>query len=99
MTQLTFEFDWSANKAAQNQKKHGISFEEAASAFDDDHAAIFADEWHEDDELREILVGYSSKNRILFVSFVQRADNMIRIISARRANLEERKRYEDEARF
>ncbi len=99
MTQSAVEFEWDADKAAHNLKKHGVSVEEAASAFDDDQAVIFDDEWHDDNEPREILVGYSNKNRLLFISFVQRAENIIRIISARRANLEERKRYEEEARF
>ncbi len=69
MTQPTIEFEWSTDKAAHNLKKHGGSLEEAASAFDDDHALIFNDEWHDEDEPREILVGYSIKNRLLFVSF------------------------------
>lgn len=92
-------FEWSATKAANNLRRHGVSFEEAASAFDDESALIVPDEWHDDNEPREILIGYSENNRLLFISFVRRADDLIRIISARRANPEERQAYEEEARF
>jgi len=77
------EFEWSGTKAAGNLKKHGDSFDEAETMFDDNHAYIQEDEPHSDDEPREIIIGYSEHNRLLMVSFVQRAVNPIRLISAR----------------
>jgi uncharacterized DUF497 family protein len=88
------EFEWDEEKAASNKKKHGVDFEEAASVFADQLAAIFDEEAHSSEELREIIVGHSSKNRLLLVSFTERA-GVIRIISARRATKQERKDYEE----
>ncbi len=99
MTERNIQFEWSAKKAASNLKKHGISFEEAETAFDDEHAYIFDDETHSDDEPRELVIGYSNRNRLLIVSFIQRVWNYIRIISARRANRAEHTKYEEEKRF
>ena len=62
MTPRNIEFEWSVTKAASNLKKHGISFDEAETAFDDGFASIFDDEWHADEEPREILIGYSQKS-------------------------------------
>jgi uncharacterized DUF497 family protein len=76
-------FEWNADKAAANVKKHSISFQEAATAFADELAVVVPDEGHSDDEPREILIGYSEHNRLLFVSFVQRAHDLVRIVSAR----------------
>jgi uncharacterized DUF497 family protein len=88
------EFEWDEGKAASNNKKHGVTFEEAATVFGDPLAAIFDDEAHSKDEQREIIVGYSDKNRLLLVSFTERGDR-IRIISARRATKQERKGHEE----
>ncbi len=55
-------FEWDAAKAAANLKKHGVSFEEAASVFDDPYAALQTDERYANDELREWIIGYSSRN-------------------------------------
>ena len=99
MTEPNIEIEWSVEKAATNLRKHGVSFDEAETAFDDEFAYIFDDEEHSDDERREILIGYSSRNRLLIVSFVQRAPNYVRIISARLADRSERKKYEEEKRF
>lgn len=93
------EFEWSDEKAEANLEKHGVAFEEAEEAFDDSFAYIFDDEEHWEDETRELLIGYSKRNRLLFISFVQRAPNLIRIISARLADRSERKKYEQEKRF
>jgi uncharacterized protein len=60
---------------------------------------IFDDEFHSDEEPREWLIGYSSRNRLLIVSFVLRAPRLIRIISARMADRSERKTYEEKKRF
>ena len=99
MAERHIEFAWSDHKAAANLKKHGVSFDEAETAFDDEHALIIPDEIHSDDEPREVLIGYSTRHRLLFISFVQRADDSLRIISARRADRMEREKYEEETRF
>lgn len=88
------EFEWDDAKAASNLAKHGVSFPEAASAFGDPLAALFDDPDHSDEETREILVGYSDRNRLLIVSFTER-DERLRIISARVANGSERRRHEE----
>jgi uncharacterized protein len=93
---MGLEFEWDPEKAASNRKKHGISFEEAATAFADPVAVIFDDEFHSAEEQREIIIGHSDKNRLLLVSFTERR-GAIRIISARRATKRERKDYEENA--
>lgn len=91
---MRVEFEWDEDKAASNKKKHQVSFEEAATVFADPLAAIFDDEVHSADEQREIIIGHSEKNRLLLVSFTERA-GAIRIISAREASKRERKDYEE----
>jgi uncharacterized DUF497 family protein len=91
---MALEFEWDAAKAASNQRKHGVSFVEAASVFADSLAAIFDDDEHSEEESREIIVGHSNKNRLLMVSFTERR-GAIRIISARVATKRERKDYEE----
>lgn len=88
-----FEFEWDINKNIKNFSKHGISFEEAQSVFFDDFARTFDDPEHSVIEIRELIFGYSNKNRLLIVSFTQRKD-AIRIISARKVTKNERKLYE-----
>lgn len=88
------EFEWDEAKAASNERKHGVSFHEAASAFGDPLGAIFPDPDRSTDEVREILFGYSDRNRLLVVSFTERPPNL-RIISARVASPGERKNHED----
>ena len=99
MDKRDIEFEWSAQKAKSNLKKHGVSFNEAKTVFDDEHAYIFDDETHSDDEPRELVIGYSNRNRLLIVSFIERLLNYIRIISARKANRSEHTKYEEEKRF
>ncbi len=72
-----------------------MSFEEAQTAFDDEFARIFDDPDHSLDEHREILIGQSEKNRLIFVSYTERESNRIRLISARKADAEERAVYEE----
>jgi len=91
---MSVEFEWDEEKAASNKKKHQVAFEEAATVFADPLAAIFDDEVHSAEEQREIIVGHSEKNRLLLVSFTERA-GAIRIISARHATKRERKDYEE----
>ncbi|HQU42013.1 MAG TPA: BrnT family toxin [Pirellulales bacterium] len=88
------EFEWHADKAASNEKKHGVTFEEAMTVFADPLAVIFDDEEHSDDEPREIIVGHSAQQRLLLISFTERGE-AVRIISARRATKRERKDYEE----
>ncbi len=87
------EIEWDEDKARTNEQKHGISFEEASTVFADPIAVIFDDPDHSEEELREILVGYSNRSRLLIISFTQR-DPAIRIISARRATPRERENHE-----
>ncbi|MGH7213490.1 MAG: BrnT family toxin [Tepidisphaeraceae bacterium] len=88
------EFDWEADKAAINRRKHGISFEEASTAFNDPLAKLYGDERHSQSEDREVLIGESEKRRLLIVFFVDRAGR-IRIISARRPTSAEKRLYEE----
>ena len=59
------EFEWDALKAAANLKKHGVSFEEAKTVFENPLTVIFDDEAHSADERREIVIGHSQQNRLL----------------------------------
>jgi uncharacterized DUF497 family protein len=94
---MSLEFEWDEDKAAANQKKHRVTFEEATTVFNDPLAAIFDDEIHSREEQRELIVGHSLENRLLLVCFTERAGR-IRIISARRATKLERKDYEENPR-
>ena len=86
-------YEWDPAKAAANLKKHGVSFEEAASIFLDALALTFWDPDHSEEEEREITIGRSAEQRILFVAHTAREDR-IRIISARKATRKERKNYD-----
>ena len=86
-------FDWDDIKAAANKNKHGVSFAEAATVFNDPNALEMFDEDHSDSEERWVLVGLSAKTRVLLVVFVQISDDSIRIISARKAEKEEIDQY------
>ena len=87
-------YEWDPAKAAANLKKHGVSFEEAASIFLDALALTFWDPDHSEEEEREITIGRSAEQRILFVAHTAR-DDRIRIISARQATSQERRQYEE----
>ena len=91
---MDLNFEWDEAKAAANQKKHRVTFEEAATVFNDPLAVIFDDEVHSREEQREIMVGHSTKERLLLVYFTERK-GVIRIISARRATKKERQDYEE----
>jgi uncharacterized DUF497 family protein len=91
---MSLEFEWDDDKALSNLNKHRVSFEEASTVFGDPLAAIFEDEEHSQDELREIIVGHSDRSRLLVVSFTER-ESRIRIISARRATKQEREDHEE----
>ena len=89
---MTLRFEWDRSKAGRSAVKHGMTFEKAATVFRDP-LAIFADETHSGEELRETIIGYSAQNRLLIVSFAERSD-VIRIISARKADADERTSHE-----
>lgn len=89
-----FRFEWDPRKAATNLEKHGVGFEEATTVFGDSLARVFEDEEHSDDEVREIIIGHTAGSRLLLVSFVERAENVVRIISARPATRRERRNHE-----
>ncbi len=86
-------FEWDPQKAKQNFKKHGVSFDEAVTTFYDPLTATFDDPDHSIGEQRYITVGFSSKNRLIVLAHTDRGDNT-RIISARPATGLERKRHE-----
>ncbi len=84
---------WDPIKAASNYRKHGVSFEEAATVLDDPLARFGAD-W-EHGERRQVAIGMSSRRRLLFVVCVEFDGELFRIVSARRATAHERRRYEE----
>jgi len=88
-------FEWDSEKESRNIKKHGITFKEAATVFSDNLADTFYDPDHSVKEDRYILIGLSESRNILVVAFTARND-IIRIISARKATKKERRYYEDE---
>lgn len=91
---MNTRFSWDSRKAARNRRVHdGITFEEAATVFRDPTAFIFDDDEHSDEEYRELIIGHSTQNRLLIISFTER-DDVIRIISARKADAGEQKAYE-----
>ncbi len=87
-------FEWDDKKSLSNQKKHHVSFEEAQTVFVDENALLIADPDHSDEENRFILLGLSAKLRALVVCHCYRQENeVIRIISARKATRHEQKSY------
>ena len=85
-------FAWDPKKAAANLRKHGISFEEAATVFEDPLAVTHTDDAHAE---RTIIVGRSMHERLLLCVYVEVAEDTIRIISARRTTNKERRDYEE----
>lgn len=88
------KFEWNKTKAATNVRKHGISFDEAATVFADLLSHTFPDMEHSDDEARFLIIGMSETGRILVVSHMDRGEKT-RIISAREAIRKERIFYEE----
>jgi len=89
-------FSWDSNKNASNCNKHGVSFEEASSVFGDLWARIIDDPDHSLNEQRFIILGMSNKLRILLVCHCYRGrEDIIRIISARRATKAEAATYQN----
>ena len=92
MTELRFE--WDEKKSRSNQRKHGVSFEEAQTVFFDEHAVEFYDETHSPEEDRFLLLGLSARLRVLIICHcVREGGKVIRLISARKATQAERQHY------
>lgn len=87
-------FEWDFEKAKSNLLKHGVSFEESATAFGDVDSLTINDPTHSVSEIRKILLGMSSEKKLLVVVFTERKGN-IRIISARKASRKEKVYYEN----
>ena len=85
-------FEWDPSKAAANQRKHGVAFEEAAECFEDPLALVLDEPRYPE---RLILIGESRKRRLVFTVFAEKDMATIRIISARLATRHERRRYEE----
>jgi uncharacterized DUF497 family protein len=89
-------FEWDERKNKSNQRKHRVSFEEAQTAFSDEHGMLIDDPDHLDEEDRFVLLGMSSALRVLVVCHCYRAEgDVIRIISARRADRHEQADYRE----
>jgi uncharacterized protein len=91
---VDLQFDWDPAKNALNIKRHKVSFDEASTSFLDENALLIDDPDHSGEEDRFILLGLSSSLRILLVCHCYRAkEGLIRIISARKADRQERQDY------
>ena len=87
-------YQWDPKKAKANLREHGVSFDEAASVFLDPLAVTFPDPDHSGEEFREITIGHSARQRVVFLSHTKRGDHT-RLIGARKATRAERKQYEE----
>lgn len=87
-------FEWHVAKAASNLRKHGVSFAEATAVFLDPLALTFPDPYDQGGEGREITIGHTPRNLVIFVSHCLRGEH-IRVISARRATRREQRQYEE----
>ena len=91
---MTLQFEWDSDKAGRNASKHGVTFVEAQSVFADENAKLIDDPDHSEDEDRFVLLGLSQTLRLLVVVHCYRgANQVIRIISARKASKSESKFY------
>jgi uncharacterized DUF497 family protein len=91
---MGLQFEWDEKKAKINKRKHGITFEEATTAFADELSITIDDPLHSEDENRLILIGQSKRFKTLIVIHVEKRES-IRIISARKATKHEQKFYEE----
>jgi uncharacterized protein len=91
---VELRFQWDEKKAAANLHKHGVSFEEAASAFGDPLSLTIPDPEHSKDEERCVLLGMTQGQRLVVVAHAEQADT-VRLISARLATPSERREYEE----
>lgn len=88
-------FEWDDTKATKNAKKHGVTFKQAITAFDDPFALVTLDVKHSTFEKREWLIGESDVGVLVVVFTVRQPGNIYRVITARKAKRKERKRYEE----
>jgi uncharacterized protein len=93
---MPLRFAWDPRKAASNARKHGVSFQEAATAFADPLSLTVPDPDHSGAEVRLLLVGLSNRHRLVVVTHVERDDDLVRLISARLATRRERRQYEED---
>ena len=91
------KFEWNTDKARRNVQKHGVSFSEALSVFKDVLSLTYSDTDHSAEEDRFLIIGLSSSENVLVISHTYRND-VVRIISARKATKKERYFYDNEAR-
>jgi uncharacterized DUF497 family protein len=90
----SIRFEWDGRKSRENERKHGVSFEEAQTVFLDENALRYYDPDHSEDEDRFIMMGMSFKLRVLVVCHCYRVDDsIIRIVSARKAGKHEAEEY------
>lgn len=88
-------FEWDDDKAERNRRQHGVGFDEAQTAFSDPNFIEIFDEGHSENEARHVIIGFSSKGRLLFVVYTVR-NSEIRLIHARLADGKWRRIYEEE---
>jgi len=92
---MPLRFEWDRPKADANREKHGVTFDEASTAFGDTLSLTIPDPLHSIGEERYVLIGQSFRGRLVVVVHVERDDGTIRVISARDANRAERRAYEE----
>lgn len=92
---MRLTFEWDEVKAKENLKKHGVSFEEGKTIFNDPFVLTFPDADSSESEDRYINIGLSAKSRILVLTHTERRDR-IRIVSCRKATAGERRYYEED---
>lgn len=91
-----YQFEWDAEKAEANERKHGVTFDEAITAFSDPLSMLLPDPDHSIDEQRYLVLGTSTRGRLLVVAVTERTPRT-RLISARRATRKERSQYEQKS--
>ena len=91
---MAYAFEWDYTKAKAIERKHGVSFSEASTAFGDPLGLLFDDLDHSADEARYLLLATSSRGRLLVVAFAERPP-WTRLVSARLATRHERRSYEE----
>jgi uncharacterized DUF497 family protein len=90
-------FEWHSEKAKSNFEKHGVSFEEAESVFDDPLQTHYSDYAHSIEEQRYICLGYSNQGRLITLAYTENIPNLFRIITARPATRKEQRTYESQS--
>jgi len=93
---MALQFEWDPDKARSNVQKHGVTFDEASTAFRDPLSVTIPDPLHSEDEDRFVLIGYSHRERLLVTVHTYRK-HRVRLISARPATKRERRRHEENA--